>query len=207
MGSLITWISSFATYVAVISQTHLDRVIDMLAYMRLIIREASKHGGQDWLTYDTIFRRNHQGASERWNILDSSLHTAYIAGQSLPPRVPCKHCNETDHFPEDCALAPLIPSVRPSQRERQPPFARPPKCPASAGTAQGVQKRLCISWNRGQCAFPGACSYKHCCTLCDSSEHRAKDCPRAPPDSAYRIPPRRPNPPSDPSPSGPTYPR
>ncbi len=154
VGSLITWISSFATYVAVISQTHPDRVTDMLAYMRLIIREAHKHGGQGWLTYDSLSPQPPRsiGALEH---LDPSLHTAYIAGQSLPPRVPCKHCNETDHFPEDCALAPLIPSVRPSQRKRQLPFARPPNCPASAGTAQGVQKRLCISWN-GTMRIPGS---------------------------------------------------
>ncbi len=66
-----------------------------------------KHGGQGWLMYDAAFRRNHKGVSSRWNVLDPSLHTAYITGQNLPPRMQCKHCNEPDHGPEDCALAPL----------------------------------------------------------------------------------------------------
>ncbi len=60
VGSLITWIASIATYIAVVSQSHSNRVLDMLAYMRLIVKEAHKHGGQGWLTYDTGFRRNHQ---------------------------------------------------------------------------------------------------------------------------------------------------
>ena len=89
----------------------------MLSYMRLIIREPHKHGGQGWLTYDTVFRLNNQENSQARNILDSSLHTAYVAGQSLPP---CIHCNETDHSQEECALAPTIPPVRTSQREQFP---------------------------------------------------------------------------------------
>ena len=52
VGSLMIWVSSFATYVAIMAQVHPDRVTDMLAYMRLIIRETSKFGGNGWLTYD-----------------------------------------------------------------------------------------------------------------------------------------------------------
>ena len=61
IGSLITWALCFATYVAIVSQTHPEHTVDMLAYMRLIMREAHKHGGNGWLTYDTVFRRNQQG--------------------------------------------------------------------------------------------------------------------------------------------------
>ncbi len=61
IGSLLSWVSSFATYIAVMSAAHPSRVIDMLRYMRLVIREAHKHGGNGWLTYDAVFRRNQQG--------------------------------------------------------------------------------------------------------------------------------------------------
>lgn len=50
--SLIMWVSSFITYVAIVAEAH-------------------KHGGQGWLTYDTVFRHNNQGNSQAWNILDS----------------------------------------------------------------------------------------------------------------------------------------
>ena len=46
IGSLITWVSSFSSYVAIVSEAHPERVCDMLAYMRLIVREAHKHGGR-----------------------------------------------------------------------------------------------------------------------------------------------------------------
>ena len=114
IASLHTWTSSFATYVAVLSQAHPSRVVDMLAYMRIIIREAHKHGGMGWLTYDAVFRRNQQGLDTPWNIIDPSLHTAYIAGQNRQPITPRRHCHETDHGAEDCALAPIIPATTPT---------------------------------------------------------------------------------------------
>ena len=79
--ALATWVSSFATYVAIVAQAHPERVADMLAYLRLVVREASKFGGNGWLTYDAVFRRNHEGPSEPWNTLDASLHQVYIANQ------------------------------------------------------------------------------------------------------------------------------
>lgn len=88
VGSLLTWVSSFATYIAVVAQAHPDRVADMLAYMRLIIREARKYGGNGWLTYDMVFRRNHEKKSVPWNYIDPSLHTAYIGGRASLPSLP-----------------------------------------------------------------------------------------------------------------------
>ena len=148
IASLHTWTSSFATYVAVLSQAHPARVVDMLAYMRLIIREAHKHGGMGWLTYDAVFRRNQQGMDTPWNVIDPSLHTAYIAGQNRQPITPCRHCHETDHGADDCALAPIIPATRPPQREKMaaiPPVFRSNKRPAM--NPAGLRaKRVCISW-------------------------------------------------------------
>ena len=55
--SLPTWVSAFSSYIAIVAETHPVRVKDMCAYMRLIVQEAQKYGGNGWLTYDSIFRR------------------------------------------------------------------------------------------------------------------------------------------------------
>ena len=97
------------TYVAIVAEVHPQRVGDMLAYLRLIVREAGKFGGNGWLTYDSVFLRNQEGLSTPWNMLDVSLHQVYIAKkggkhyntlQALPgsgPRVGglCDHCSFT----------------------------------------------------------------------------------------------------------------
>ena len=100
--TLVTWVSSFATYVAIIAEAHPGRVCDMLAYMRLVMREASKFGGTSWLTYDAVFRRNHEGGSTPWNYIDALLHQVYIASQGNKAAIPCKHCHESDHPSAEC---------------------------------------------------------------------------------------------------------
>ena len=80
ISSFMMWVLSFAMYVAIVAQVHPNRVKDMLAYMRLIIREATKFGGLGWMAYDAVFRLNQEGSSSPWNVIDPSLHIAYIAG-------------------------------------------------------------------------------------------------------------------------------
>ena len=92
----------------------------MLAYMRLIVREAGKFGGNEWLTYDSVFRRNHEGLSTPWNFIDASLHQVYIANQQGKVAVPSRHCQDVDHLSADCAVAAVLPKTRDSAAESQP---------------------------------------------------------------------------------------
>jgi hypothetical protein len=121
--------------------------------MRLIIREAHKHGVRHGLPPQPP-----RGIPA---VECARPFAAHCFKPEFPPRVPCKHCNETDHAPEDCALAPTVPAVRPSQRETAPPVMRPPKRPLPQSAASPSLKKICISWNRGQCVVPGACTYRH----------------------------------------------
>lgn len=62
IASVKTWTCTFATYITTMAQAHQVRVRDMMAYMRLIVREAQKFSeGVEWLTYDSVFRQSHQG--------------------------------------------------------------------------------------------------------------------------------------------------
>ena len=187
VGSLMTWVSSFATYVAIVAQAHPDRVTDMLAYMRLIIREASKFGGNGWLTYDAVFPRNQEGSSQLWNVIDPSLHIAYIAGQKEPAITPCPSCQEVDHPSSVCAVAPLIPRLRLTPRDYHMARVSEPlvpfrgKRPAPYRLPPPTEK-ICISWNKGNCRYPGACTYAHVCAICKGT-HPASTCASAPRDS------------------------
>ena len=55
VSSLATWTYCFLTYLAIRSTDHATR--DMLAYGRLLVREAQRHGGRVWLDYDRVFRQ------------------------------------------------------------------------------------------------------------------------------------------------------
>ena len=65
VGVLATWETAFSNYIAVVAAAHPGRVRDMLAYMRLLVREAQKYGGTGWITYDQVFRWNRPGRGIR----------------------------------------------------------------------------------------------------------------------------------------------
>lgn len=53
--TLPAWMYCFMAYVALRVTDLVAR--DMLVYARLIIMEAQRHGGSDWLDYDQVFRQ------------------------------------------------------------------------------------------------------------------------------------------------------
>ena len=130
-----------------------------------MIREASKFGGNGWLTYDAVFRRNQEGSTTPWN---ASIHRVYIAGQKEKVIVPCAHCHEIDHSSLECAVLTVLPrpqrvahdttSLLERDRTSSAKGKRPTPYPRS--------RPLCYSWNAGNCKFPGKCGFAHACTFC-----------------------------------------
>ena len=51
----------------------------------------------------------------------------------------------------------------------------------------GNVERICSSWNKGRCVFPGSCRFKHICATCRRKGHRAGECEDTPPDSPYKA--------------------
>ena len=184
VSSLSTWCYCFLAYVAMLTSDPQTR--DQLAYARLLIKEAQRHGGAGWLDYDRAFRQQAAGdPSIRWNTLVPGLQASTILGQRSSGQGPfCTLCREADHTRAQCALACLEPS---SSGPAQPsPTGQPP--------APRRRPRFCVSWNRGSCLFPGQCIYRHVCATCQSQNHKAKDCPKTPEASVYKTRPNVPRP-------------
>ena len=173
--ALATWVSSFSTYIAIVAEAHPARVRDMLAYLRLVVREASKFGGTGWLTYDAVFRRNHEDPGESWNYLDAALHQVYIASQRDKVVAPCKHCHECDHQASECTVASLLPKPAVPSTEPSSQVADRSSTKGKRPAPYAKQRPVCLSWNAGGCRFPGRCSYAHVCSSCYGS-HPASAC-------------------------------
>ena len=62
--TLPTWIHCFLAYVAL--RTRDPRTCDMLAYARLLIREAQRHPGNGWLDYTTGYSGNKWQLTPPW---------------------------------------------------------------------------------------------------------------------------------------------
>lgn len=181
VSSILTWCYCFLGYMAIRTTDMATR--DQLAYARLLIQEAQRHGGQGWRDYDRAFRQ--QAAADpllRWNTLNPSLQASTMLGCRPSGQGNfCTLCRGVDHAQAQCALTCLQPSATVATTvPRTAGLGR--RRPESSG-------RTCISWNRGTCLFQGTCTYKHVCASCQSSQHPARDCAKTPEVSIYkRIP-------------------
>ena len=171
--SILTWVSAFSTYTAIIAEAYPARTKELLAYMRLMVREASRGNSKGWLAYDRIFRQNAAAnPSLSWANMDPSLHSSLCLGTESPPLV-CSLCNKLDHKAEDCALYKQPTAFSPTS-------VPPPKdtftCPSGRSSRQkSTCPKICLSWNSGQCMLPGSCEFLHECFTCHE-DHMAKDC-------------------------------
>lgn len=157
IDSPLSWVFCFLGYVAV--RTKDSETRNMLSYARLIVREAQCHGGIGWLEYDKWFRQQQAALTTQhpWNELNASLHAATVMSLRSGDSKLCKLCREPDHADSQCALA----SLQPPQ-----PYAWPTTAGAAAGrrvTRPDTLERICTSWNKGRCAFPGSCRFRHVC--------------------------------------------
>ena len=105
VASPLTWITCFLTYLAV--STADDCTRDQLCYARLLLQEASRHGGSGWMEYDRVFRKQAAiDSSLPWNSLQPGLHASSILSQrSSSEGMFCALCKGPDHLAAQCALA------------------------------------------------------------------------------------------------------
>ena len=133
VSSLTTWCYCFLAYIAMRTTDPTTR--DQLAYARLIIREALRHGGAGWLDYDRAFRQ--QAAvdpSLRWNTLLPGLLASMMLGRGTGQgALFCTLCRDVDHTRAQYALLCM----------------HPPTTRTSTATSPVPRRRsdnICMSW-------------------------------------------------------------
>ena len=166
--SPISWAVCFLAYVSVLTSD--PRTRSQLTYERLIFSEAQSHNSTGWLDYDQAFQQFPAvSQANAWDQLDPGLYARLILSRcSGPPPTFCTLCHASDHFTSQCALPFTLPPTAPR---------RPPSSPRSN---RGL---FYISWNRGRCLYPGTCTFRHACNICQQS-HMSKDCPSLPTSSS-----------------------
>ena len=71
---MMDWIQCFSTYVAVVSRAKPDRVVDLIAYLNLIINGQRRFQDFDWASYDRQFRQKAAATSAlQWGTTEGTL--------------------------------------------------------------------------------------------------------------------------------------
>ena len=176
---LLSWVQCFGTYIAIVTSDRPERMRQLLAYQTLIVREARRCGGRDWLAYDSYFRQQAVGDDKAdWSRLNQSLYAVtFIAQGEREKGRCCILCLESDHAEEQCAL--YTPPLRHSTSRKQSydkGSSESRESPASSSRSKGSSRQACFAWNQGDCRFP-ACKYRHVCVRCNG-DHRIAQCPQ-----------------------------
>ena len=187
LKSLCSWVYCFQAYITIRADdpgTH-----HMMAYARLVVREAQHHCGRSFMAYDRVFRQ--QAALDpamSWNSIHPGIQAATLWGTTPGPAQLCTLCREPNHAAGNCALMFLQrPRVQPLPQRQQaaganvhPRTRRRPH--------PDTMKGLCVSWNKDNCRFQPSCSYDHVCASCGAPDHTAITCWETPESSEYWRP-------------------
>lgn len=169
---LISWVQCFGIYAAVVSVSHPDQILQLLAYQMMVVRKAIRCGGRGWQSYDAMFRQQAAiSPSVDWSKLNNSLYLTMLLQQQNGRGRTCVHihCMETDHTSKDCTLAPIHP-WRYSAHAKGEPASELSSNDNKRNKGQGT--KVCYSWNDGRCSVP-YCRYQHICAKCSFPTHKA----------------------------------
>ena len=102
--SVLSWARCFSTYAIVRCAGDPSRAASLFSYMRLILQEAAKLGGEGWRTYDTRFRKLAAVRPEMdWATPHQGIYAqTFVALGNNAPR--CPVCLDTDHVKAVCSL-------------------------------------------------------------------------------------------------------
>lgn len=155
---ILSWIQCFGIYTSVIASIFPKKMLHMLPYHTMVVRESRRCSSRGWVAYDTAFRQ--QVATDHtydWFQLNSSLYPLTFMAQATGKGKWCSYCLEADHTSDECAL-----STKPRQERqlcplglRLPPYEGQagPRNGSRAGgrpKPKGVRSRLdkiCYSFN------------------------------------------------------------
>ena len=170
--TLLEWIYSFLAYAAVRSSDPVAR--NLLTYARLILCEACRHSGSRWLEYDKVFRQlAAMDPTLLWNELSASLLALTVLSLQGNQGLFLLLVPESRPHRVTLLTLPLCPTI--------------PGAIARRTVRPKTLEHICISWNKGQCAFLGLCTFKHVCATCHRRGHRAWECEETPDSSSYKM--------------------
>eukprot|EP00118_Oscarella_pearsei_P015172 m.134838 g.134838 ORF g.134838 m.134838 type:complete len:404 (+) comp38153_c0_seq5:512-1723(+) len=116
--SIVTWARCFVSYAVVRAAANPASYPDLMLYLRMMLEEASRCGGEGWKHYDILFRKwvAKSPSTALWPHTDPEIYGKTFAHFGRRGGVRCSYCLDGDNSPQECAVAPL--SDRPATLRR-----------------------------------------------------------------------------------------
>ena len=80
---IFSWLQCFGTYVSVLGPVYPSAILEMMAYMNLIVLCSQDYEGLAWVRYDMAFQRQAAtSGNKRWSEVNSTLYAICFTGKS-----------------------------------------------------------------------------------------------------------------------------
>ena len=176
--SFSSWMEAWNIYLSIVIEHTPARATEFVAYQCIITSASIQYPTAAWLNYDTQFcTLAALNPSLRWDVRHTDLWLQFMTAAKPPQsaRWPCKHCGDTNHYPDNCPFRPnhllaipggqrAITREQPNSGSQMPPYPN--------------QQKLftCRDFNRSTCLCAD-CKFAHCCEHCGAN-HAGKNCRR-----------------------------
>ena len=93
--TITSWAQCFMAYSAILLSKFPDKLVEVMAYGKMIIKEAGRHGGEGWKVYDTLFRQ--MLAADKtipWSKLNPTLYATTFLAMRDSHSCQCSICME-----------------------------------------------------------------------------------------------------------------
>ena len=174
---ILLWIECYASMVAVLSSGFPQKTPELMAYQKTIVRAYRSFSGDEWVTYDSCYRRKAAVTkSLDWGEVDFTLYNETFTGRAKPI-ARCKFRLSEHHISSECTYAPEMPSHKPesvtsARLHYDTGKSYIPTCHLFNNKAENI------------CRF-NPCRFGHGCIVCQGA-HPASQCRSRPPPPKWR---------------------
>ena len=170
-----SWTSAFFVFMSIYLERYPDRSIELIKYVDLIRKLATRFGGQGWMNYDREFRLMQARSPARsWASYDPDLFLEKLA---MPVYVGQQDAIEGNSIP--ATKQPISPGIDPFQTSNQNVLqGRNPFRPTNQHimSANGQPIGICYAYNgEGGCTWSN-CKFEHRCRSCLKGGHGLTTC-------------------------------
>ena len=102
--NIFSWLQCFGTNVSVLGPVYPTAILEMMAYMNLIICCSQDYEGLAWVRYNMAFQwQEATSGNKRWSEVNSTLYATCFTGKSQDHQW-CELCLAKSHRTEECLL-------------------------------------------------------------------------------------------------------
>ena len=105
VNNILFWVEYYAAMAAILASKYPHKTMELMIYLRTIMKVHRSCVGDGWITYDIAYRRKAAASkSLDWSQVDFTLYNETFTGR-VKSVVRCGYCSSESHSSQECSYA------------------------------------------------------------------------------------------------------